>query len=98
MLREKEIKKVFTFATKEYETYGHGDCGEEYRISPIDPYHTNSTKFHPVFKSKENAIEYIRNYVFNKNKKYSLDKDGNRDEAAIDIFNHFKIVEIELIE
>lgn len=53
-----EIIKYFTLAKRIDETYGHGDYGQEYHICPIDAYHTDSKKFHPLFKTSEGAQKY----------------------------------------
>ena len=55
----------YTLATKKHEVYGHGDSGEEYHILPIDSYHTESKKYHPLFKDRRSAENYKNNLTFN---------------------------------
>ena len=50
--------KYFALAKKLHETYGQGDNGYEYHICPIDPYHTDSKTFHPLFESESAAQKY----------------------------------------
>ena len=57
--------KYYTLAKKVHEVYGHGDSGTEYHICPIDAYHTDSKKFHPLFKSIEEAEKYKSNLKYN---------------------------------
>ena len=49
----------YTIAQKISETYGYGDCGEEFHIVPINAYHTNSKKFYPLFTSKEKLSDWL---------------------------------------
>ena len=43
--------KIYGIATKTHEVYGHGSCGDEYRICSLEAYGAGG--FPPFFKNKE---------------------------------------------
>lgn len=49
--------KIYTIATETHECYGHGDYGNELRICKAGAY--GSGKFPPVFKTREQAANYL---------------------------------------
>jgi hypothetical protein len=57
----------YTIATKTSQVYGHGDNGDEYHICPVDAYHTDSKRFHPLFEEKEDAEKYKDSIEWNHN-------------------------------
>ena len=56
--------KYYTLAKKISRNYGHGDCGDEFHICPINAYHTNSKEFYPLFKRIEYAEKYKENLEY----------------------------------
>ena len=70
-------KIYYTLAIEENETYGHGDCGSEYHIVPIDGYHTDSKKYHPIFENINEAKEY----------KKIVDKYDDMIIVKLEVFN-----------
>ncbi len=52
--------QYYTIAKKTNQIYGHGSCGYEFHICPIDAYtNQGSQDFPPLFKSKEEAEAYL---------------------------------------
>ncbi len=58
--------KIYTIATKTHEVYGHGSCGTELRICQKEVYGVGG--FHPAFKTKKAAKEYLDSIKWNHNK------------------------------
>ena len=54
--------EYFAIGKKEKMTNGHGDSSDEIHICPKNSW--NNKDFHPLFKSRAEAYEYINNLEF----------------------------------
>lgn len=56
--------KYYAIGKEENKTYGHGDFGKEIHICPKNAY-MGDTSFHPIFKTKDEAENYMENLESN---------------------------------
>jgi hypothetical protein len=56
--------KYYAVGKKVSQMYGHGDTSTEVHICPKNAYMGDMKTFHPLFKTKEEALQYIESIEF----------------------------------